>query len=82
MTSPSSLVAKLSGVNSVIGPVRPMASKKLRTPSLPRLGPYHGADSIAASVDQSTSSERASFPASISRSDSETSGRARSGLTA
>src|ERR1700728_4349338 len=33
-----------------------MASKKLATPSLPCLGPYHGADGIAASVDQSTSS--------------------------
>jgi hypothetical protein len=52
MTSPSSLLVKLSGVNSVIGPVCAIPSKKLRTPSLPCLGPYHGADSIAASVDQ------------------------------
>src|ERR1700730_10691089 len=38
------------------GPVWPMASKKLATPSLPCRGPYHGADAMAASVDQSTSS--------------------------
>ena len=43
-------------MNSVTGPVLPMASKKLTTPSLPCLGPYHGADGMAASVDQSTSS--------------------------
>jgi len=56
MTSPSSLLANASGVNSVTGPVLPMASKKLIRPSFPCRGPYHGADSIAASVDQSTSS--------------------------
>src|ERR1700733_10947914 len=56
MTSPSSLPAKASGVNSVTGPVLPMASRKLATSSFPCLGPYHGADGIAASVDQSTSS--------------------------
>src|SRR5579863_1656756 len=33
-----------------------MAWRKLTTPSVPCLGPYHGADAIAASVDQSTSS--------------------------
>src|SRR4029077_6890269 len=33
-----------------------MAAKKPATSSLPCLGPYHGADTIAASVDQSTSS--------------------------
>ena len=51
MTSPSSLLAKASGVNSVIGPVVAMAWKKLTSPSLPCLGPYHGAEAIAASVD-------------------------------
>src|SRR5215472_17167011 len=56
MTSPSSLPAKASGVNSVTGPVLPTPAKKSATSSLPCLGPYHGADSIAASVDQSTSS--------------------------
>ena len=43
-------------MNSVTGPVLPMASKKPATPSSPCLGPYHGADAMAASVDQSTSS--------------------------
>src|ERR1700752_4303906 len=56
MTSPSSLLAKASGVNSVTGPVFPIAAKKPATASLPWRGPYHGADSIAASVDQSMSS--------------------------
>src|ERR1700730_14953880 len=53
MTSPSSLPTKASGVNSVTGPVLVMPWKKLTSSSLPCLGPYHGADSIAASVDQS-----------------------------
>src|SRR5579862_6022387 len=56
MTSPSSLLAKASGVNSVTGPAWPMASKKLATSALPCRGPYQGADGIAASVDQSMSS--------------------------
>src|ERR1700678_567372 len=56
MTSPSSLLAKASGMNSVTGPVLPMPSKKPASSPFPCLGPYHGADSMAASVDQSTSS--------------------------
>lgn len=55
MTSPSSLLVKLSGVNSVIGPVVTMASKRPRTSSFPCRGPYQGAEVIAASVDQSMS---------------------------
>jgi hypothetical protein len=55
MTSPASLLVKLSGVNSVIGPVVTIASKKLRTSSFPCRGPCQGAEVIAASVDQSMS---------------------------
>ena len=44
------------GEGPVCSVVLPMASKKLTTPSFPWLRPYYGADSIAASVDESTSS--------------------------